>query len=38
MRPIVVVPTYNEADNIAAFTAALFALKAPALNMLVVDD
>ncbi len=38
MRPIVVVPTYNEADNIAAFTAALFALNAPALNMLVVDD
>jgi dolichol-phosphate mannosyltransferase len=38
MRPIVVVPTYNEADNIAAFTQALFDLKAPDLNVLVVDD
>ncbi len=38
MKPIVVVPTYNEADNIAAFTAALFALDVSELNVLVVDD
>jgi dolichol-phosphate mannosyltransferase len=38
MRPIVVVPTYNEADNIVAFTQALFALKIADLNVLVVDD
>jgi dolichol-phosphate mannosyltransferase len=38
MKPIVVVPTYNEADNIAAFAEALFALNAPGLEVLVVDD
>ena len=38
MKPIVVVPTYNEADNIAAFTAAVFDLKVVDLNVLVVDD
>jgi dolichol-phosphate mannosyltransferase len=38
MKPIVVVPTYNEADNIAAFTQALFDLNLPELNVLVVDD
>jgi dolichol-phosphate mannosyltransferase len=35
---LVVVPTYNEADNIASFTTALFALSVPGLNVLVVDD
>ena len=38
MKPIVVVPTYNEADNIAAFATALLALDVPELHMLVVDD
>lgn len=38
MKPIVVVPTYNEADNIAAFTQALFELNVPEMNVLVVDD
>jgi dolichol-phosphate mannosyltransferase len=38
MKSIVVVPTYNEADNIAAFTQALFDLNVPDLNVLVVDD
>jgi dolichol-phosphate mannosyltransferase len=38
MKPIIVVPTYNEADNIAAFTQALFDLNVPDLNVLVVDD
>jgi dolichol-phosphate mannosyltransferase len=38
MKPIVVVPTYNEADNIAAFVQALFALNVPDLHVLVVDD
>ncbi len=38
MKPIVVVPTYNEADNLANFAAALFELPVPDLNVLVVDD
>jgi dolichol-phosphate mannosyltransferase len=38
MRPIIVIPTYNEADNIADFTAALFALNVPELEVLIVDD
>jgi dolichol-phosphate mannosyltransferase len=38
MKPVVVVPTYNEADNIAAFTQAVFNLAIPDLNVLVVDD
>jgi dolichol-phosphate mannosyltransferase len=38
MKSIVVVPTYNEADNIAAFVHALIDLKVPELNVLVVDD
>jgi dolichol-phosphate mannosyltransferase len=38
MKPIVVVPTYNEADNIAAFAAALFAVPVPDLEVLIVDD
>jgi dolichol-phosphate mannosyltransferase len=38
MKSIVVVPTYNEADNIAAFTSALWALNISDLNVLVVDD
>lgn len=38
MKLIVVVPTYNEANNLADFTAALFALNVTALNVLIVDD
>jgi len=38
MKPMVVVPTYNEADNIAHFAAAVLALPVPDLNVLVVDD
>lgn len=38
MKPMVVVPTYNEADNIAHFAAAVLALTVPDLNVLVVDD
>ena len=34
----VVVPTYNEAANLAALAEALFALPLPALQLLVVDD
>jgi len=35
---IVVVPTYNEADNLAKLTSALLALPVPDLRVLVVDD
>ena len=38
IRLTVVVPTYNEADNLPALTAALFALPFPRLQLLVVDD
>ena len=34
----VVLPTYNEADNLAAMSAALLALPLPNLRVLVVDD
>jgi dolichol-phosphate mannosyltransferase len=37
MTALVVVPTYNEADNIANFSAAILALSVP-LDILIVDD
>ncbi len=37
-RVTVVIPTYNEADNLPAMAAALFALPLPGLQLLVVDD
>lgn len=36
MRPLVVLPTYNERDNLPVIVAALLAL--PALRVLIVDD
>ena len=38
IRLTVVIPTYNEADNLPALTAALFALPFPQLHLLIVDD
>lgn len=38
MRTIVVVPTYNEANNIAPLAAALWELDLPDLAVLIVDD
>ena len=38
MKLIVVIPTYNEADNLAAITAELLALGLDELRILVVDD
>lgn len=38
LRLTVVIPTYNEADNLRAMTAALLALPIPWLQLLVVDD
>ena len=37
-RTIVVIPTYNEAENLPALVAELVALGAPGLSVLVVDD
>ena len=37
-RLAVVIPTYNEADNLSAMAEALFALPLPQLQILVVDD
>lgn len=38
MKFVVVIPTYNEAENLQAMVSALFALPMPSLNLLVVDD
>ena len=38
MKTIVVIPTYNEADNLAVMTAELFALDLGDLEILIVDD
>ena len=38
MKLIVVVPTYNEAENVAAMAAALLDLGIPGLGNLIVDD
>lgn len=37
-KTVVVIPTYNEADNLPAITAELFALGMDGLEILVVDD
>ena len=37
-RLTVVIPTYNEADNLPQMAAALFALPIPGLQLLIVDD
>jgi dolichol-phosphate mannosyltransferase len=37
VKPIIVIPTYNERDNIAAIIQAIF-FHAPEVNILVVDD
>ena len=38
MRVTVVIPTYNEADNLPAITAALLTLPLAGLQLLIVDD
>lgn len=38
LRLTVVIPTYNEADNLPSLAAALFALPIPLLQLLIVDD
>ena len=38
MKLTVVIPTYNEADNVRPMTAALFGLGVSGLDVLVVDD
>jgi dolichol-phosphate mannosyltransferase len=37
-RPMVVVPTYNERENLAALVETVLALPVPGLRLLVVDD
>lgn len=38
MKTTIVIPTYNEAENLPKLVAALFALPLPDLDLLVVDD
>lgn len=38
MKTIIVIPTYNEADNIPLMAAELWALDIPELEILIVDD
>jgi dolichol-phosphate mannosyltransferase len=37
-KTIVIIPTYNEAENLAEITSALFALNIVGLEILIVDD
>lgn len=37
-RVTVVIPTYNEAENLASMAQALFALPMPGLRLIIVDD
>jgi dolichol-phosphate mannosyltransferase len=37
-KTVVVIPTYNEADNLPGLTAELLALEIPGLAVLIVDD
>jgi dolichol-phosphate mannosyltransferase len=37
-KTTVVIPTYNEAENLAPMAEALFALEVPNLHLLIVDD
>lgn len=38
MKPIIVIPTYNEKENIAELIKAIFTLHIPDLEIIVVDD
>ncbi len=38
MKPVIVIPTYNEKDNIAALLQEIFALSVVGLEVVVVDD
>jgi len=38
MKPIIVIPTYNEKENIAALIEKIFSLAIPGLEIIVVDD
>ncbi|MGD2103636.1 MAG: polyprenol monophosphomannose synthase [Anaerolineae bacterium] len=38
MRPTIVIPTYNEADNVRPMTEALLGLNLPDLDILIIDD
>lgn len=38
MKTILVIPTYNEAENIAKLISKIFALQIPDLEILIVDD
>ncbi len=38
MNPTIVVPTYNEAENVRPMTEALLSLELPDVDMLIVDD
>jgi len=38
MKTLVVIPTYNEADNLPGLVGELFALEVPDLQILIVDD
>lgn len=38
MKPTIVIPTYNEAENVTAMTEALLALDLPHVTILIADD
>jgi dolichol-phosphate mannosyltransferase len=38
VKTVIVIPTYNEADNLSAMVTALFALPLTSLHLIIVDD
>lgn len=38
MKTIIIIPTYNEAENLPKLVSAIFALPEPSLGLLIVDD
>ena len=38
MKTIIVIPTYNEAENVSAITAELLTLDTDGLEVLIIDD
>ena len=38
MKTTIVIPTYNEAENLPKLVSAIFSLPAPDLSLLIVDD
>lgn len=38
MKPLITMPTYNEAENLAGIVTALFSLAIEGLEIMIIDD